>query len=111
MASKKVSYSEVLSIFDYVAISPKELYVAKQLYKDLVGPLSKGKCDIKVVTDLETVGKSMLRWATMLMPLTTKDPIQDLKIQQKVWKYCLDKGIRYTPRLHVELFGYNKRGV
>lgn len=109
--AKKVSYSELFSIFSYVAISPKEPNVAKRLYKDLAGPISKGMCDIKIVTDLETVGIGMLRYASILMPLTTKDPIQDLKIQQRVWKRCLKRGVRYSPRLHVDLFGYNKRGI
>jgi organic radical activating enzyme len=109
--AKKVPYSELLSVFDYVAISPKEACVARQLSKDISGPLSKGLCDIKVVTDLEKVGRDMIRFATILMPLTTGDVVKDEKIRRKVWNYCVKKGIRYSPRLHIEIWGYGRRGV
>lgn len=111
LCTKKVGYSEVFSVCSYVAISPKEMGVAKQLYKDLPGPLSKGMCDLKVVTDIDTIGKSMLQYATILMPLTTCNEERDMAIRKRVWEYCTKNGIRYTPRLHVELFGPRIRGV
>ena len=68
-------------------------------------------CDIKVVTDLKTTGMDMLKYATMLMPLTTGDIEKDAQIRKDVWGYCVENRIRYSPRLHVEIFGYNKRGI
>jgi organic radical activating enzyme len=107
---KKVMYSELFSVFDYSCISPKSLSVAKKLYSDLSGPLSKGFCDIKIVADLSRENRSMRRYATMLMPLTTNNPGENASIQKRVWDYCVKNGVRYSPRLHIELFG-KSRGV
>jgi len=109
--NKKVTYAEVLGVCSYVAISPKEVKIARQLYKDLPGPLSKGMCDVKVVTDINTTGGSMIPFATILMPLTTCNVDRDIINRKKVWEYCTKNGIRYSPRLHVELFGAQQRGV
>jgi len=101
-----ITIDALLNIFDYVAFSPKKRDIAENL-----SFLRNHMCDIKVVTDLETTGMDMLEFATMLMPLTTKDPVKDLEIRQKVMKYCLEHKLLYSPRLHVEVFGYDKRGV
>lgn len=94
-------------LFHYIAISPKEPDVAMKVYKDWnLGNQS----DIKVVTDLKKVGVNMIKWATMLMPLSVYKPKKDLEIQRKVWKYCVRHNLKYSPRLQVNLFG-KKRGV
>ena len=68
-------------------------------------------CDIKVVTDLSGIGNNMVKYATILMPLTTGDISIDQETKNLVWQYCVNNGIRYTPRLHTELWGSSKRGV
>ena len=98
----------IFQLFDYVAISPKELRVAKRVTKLFQGFGSNH--DIKVVTDLETVGADMLKYATMVMPLTRYKAKQDLSIKRRVWEYATVKRLRYSARLHVEVFG-KKRGV
>lgn len=99
----------VSNYFDYICISPKEVSVAKQIYKIL----SNAWCsldighdiDIKVVTDLSKVNKNMVKYATMLMPLTKYDAVEDKKIRQRVWDYCSKIGLFYSARLHVEVWG------
>ena len=108
--SKKVSYSDLCRICKYVAISPKELSVAKQLHKELPSLLSKVLVDIKVVTDVKKIGVSMIPFATLLMPLTTNNVERDNVIRRDVWNYCVQHNIRYSPRLHVEVWGYKCRG-
>jgi len=96
------------NLFDYIAISPKEVDIARKVYRDWnLGNQS----DIKVVTDLEKVGVEMLRYATLLMPLTTGNKKKDKQIEQRVWKYCIKNNIRYSPRLQVEVWGFKKRKV
>jgi organic radical activating enzyme len=110
--NSKVSVTRLFRLFDYVAISPKVLRVAKYLREDqsIIEAMSKGTCSIKVVTDMRKVGVSMLPFASMVMPLTTYNAVKDLIIKREVWEYCMKNNIRYSPRLHVELFG-KKRGV
>lgn len=93
--------------FDYIAFSPKEKKAQDRIISLLNG-YSIGY-DIKIVTDLD-LNKNMLRNATMLMPLTTGDYKKDLQIQQKVWNYCIKHKLKYTPRIHRDVWS-NKRGV
>lgn len=101
--------------FNYMCISPKTLATAKRV-NTIIKSLS-GKniqelniLDIKIVTDMEKTGIDMLKYATMLMPLSTYNIENDLKIKHKVWNYCVKHNLKYTPRIHVELFG-QKRGI
>lgn len=98
---------EDLRMFDYVACSPKELKVAKKV-EALLKLYNKSNYDIKVVTDLKTEGKNMLKYATCLMPLTYTD--HDQKIQEDVWNYCTKNNIRFAGRLQYYIFN-KKRGV
>jgi organic radical activating enzyme len=111
IASGEITLRE-LGIFEYVCCSPKELEVAKEVF----GVLSSVRdlrmvWDTKVVTDLATVGTDMLQYATMLMPYTSGYPGTDADIRKLVWNYCVEKRLRYSPRLHVEVFGTGKRGI
>lgn len=97
--------------FEYVAFSPKSEIDAKRI-KNFVGDTEEEYYDIKVVTDLDTVGVKMLEYATMLMPLSTDWPWSedDREVKQKVWKYCVKHNLKFSPRLHCEVFG-KERGV
>lgn len=108
----------VLRLFEYISISPKELKVAKRIYA-LIGEVSKNiqpdvdlktHVDIKVVTDLKTIGKSMLPFATVVMPYTSMDEKKDKQIRKDVLQWCTTERVRYSPRIHYEVFG-SKRGV
>jgi len=95
-------------LFDYIAISPKEEKVAEKVAKEWnLGTQS----DIKIVTDLKKVGREMLRFATMLMPLTTGNKRKDNLIRKKVWEYCVKHRVKYSPRIQVETWGAKKRKV
>lgn len=100
---------DLVTNFHYICISPKDVKTAKRISK-LFKNCSSKQYDIKVVTDLDTVGVDLLPYATMLQPLTTYDRDKDLKIKQKVWEYCVNHGLFYSGRLHVEVWG-NKKGV
>jgi len=91
--------------FDYIAVSPKEPKTAVRIAK-----LAKGYQDveIKVVSDLKTEGVNMLKYATMIMPLTTYNKKKDLKIMQDVWSYCVIKNKRISLRLHYMVHGKKK---
>jgi len=97
-------------LFHCLTISPKEKKVAEKV-RNLCLEFSPDIWDIKVVTDLENVGVNMVKFATMLMPLSTGDEEKDKKIQQKVWNYCVKNGLRYSHRLQVEVWGLKKRGI
>ena len=96
-------------IFDYICISPKEISTAKNLI-NIPQYYPKEYFDIKIVTDLATVGVDMLKFATSLMPLTVYNDIKDQEIRQKVWNYCVDKNLHYSGRMHVGVWG-QKKGV
>jgi len=89
--------------FDYVSISPKSVDVAKTVSNYF--RRSGIEYDIKVVTDLHSVGVHMIKYATILMPLTRRNRfgMVDLSIAPKVWDYCVENNIRYGPRLHVDM--------
>jgi hypothetical protein len=48
--------------------------------------------------------------ATLLMPLTTGNTKKDLQTQKDVWNYCVDNDIKYSPRIHRDVWG-TKMGV
>ena len=95
-----------MGVFDYISFSPKTL-------KDAMNCHYLGEhiadMDIKVVTDLDKVGVDMLEFATIVMPLTTYDEEKDKKIKKRVWKYCVEHNVKYSPRLQT-VWG-KKRGV
>ena len=51
----------------------------------------------------------MINYATMLMPLTTYNRVKDRDIQKKVWQYCVKHNIKYSSRLHVDIWGMKRR--
>lgn len=95
--------------FEYWSVSPKCKESAEKAIK-ILSAYKKDRYDIKVVTDLETTGLDMLEYATCLMPLTTYNKEKDLEIMRKVWQYCVEKGLRYSPRLQNLIYG-KKKGV
>ncbi len=98
--------------FDYICVSPKTKKIAKKTYSFINKyPDYKDRLDIKVVTDLDKVGKDMVEYATILMPLTVdyNGPI-DKEIERKVWKYCVKNNKRFSLRQHIKVWG-NKKGV
>jgi len=102
---------EVFSYCEYIGCSPKDLSVAKRVFQKIQKEALSKKCyDIKVVTDLETIGVDMIPFATCLMPLTTYNKKKDLEIMRKVWDCCVKKRLRYSPRLQYLVYG-KKRGI
>jgi len=105
----------ILCLFDYVAISPKNITVAKRMcdfFKEqLAKPPSDCNCDIKVVTDGKKIGMDMVPYATMLMPLTTFDRNESALIRQRVWNLCIKESKIYSGRQHVEVWGPKMRRV
>ena len=98
------------NFFSYLGISPKELKTAKKVKKIMKGVI-KNYYDIKIVTDLKKEGIDMLKYATILMPLSTNNIKEDKLIQEKVWNYCVKHNIKYTPRLQVDLWGLKTKGI
>ena len=101
--------TKLFRLFDYICVSPKAVEVAKRMTR-LFDKYPRDRYDIKVVTDLEEVGVDLIPYATMLQPLTTYNKKRDLKIKQRVWEYCVQHGLFYSGRLHVEVWG-KKKGV
>jgi len=93
--------------FDYVCFSPKDEKTAKYIYERVYDNLN---FDIKVVTDLK-INKKLIKYATMLMPLTTNNKKKDFETKQKVWNYCNKNNYKYSPRLHVDVWGTKKRKI
>jgi len=85
-----------LNAFTYLCFSPKNIKDAKRVKQF-------GKGDIKIVTDLE-LNKELIPYATMLMSLSTFTE-KDIEIERKVWNYCVENSIRYSPRVHINLWG------
>lgn len=95
--------------FDYIACSPKEEKVAIKVKKIReMDKLIKEKMDIKVVTDLETEGMDMVKYATILMPLTFYKQTKDVEVQRRVWQYCVDNNMRYSARFQFWIWGKRK---
>lgn len=104
---------DIAEYFDYICISPKELSVAKRIHRFITEPWFDftSDIDIKVVTDLDKVGKDMLKYATCLQPLTMGAVKKDKRIAQKVWNYCTFHRLLYSGRLHVVVWGVKKRKI
>ena len=98
------------SHFTYICFSPKMKQVAKNVLSFVYQLEDYIQWDIKIVTDLVTVGCDMLDDATYLMPITTDNPKSDEEIKKKVWNYCIKNKIKYTPRIHRDVWN-NKKGV
>lgn len=95
------------ALFSYLGISPKVEDTAKKV-KKITDEFSEEGYDIKVVTDLKSEGADMIKYATLLMPLTYTD--YDKQTQVKVWEYCIKHRIRFCSRLQYYVFG-KKRGI
>lgn len=100
--------------FQYVCFSPKERDTLNRIIKFLTKHWHHGKdepsewhswYDIKVVTDGLDLNADLIDGATMLMPLTTENEAENKIIQRRVWRMCQKKGLRYCPRLHVDVWG------
>ncbi len=91
-------------LFSYIAFSPKDDKTAKKFRNWITGI----NWDVKVVTDLK-LNKNLIKYATLLMPLTTKNKKENTRIEQEVWNYCVKKDIRFCLRQHVKVWGI-KRG-
>ena len=100
---------KIISTFEYIACSPKDVKTAKKVKKLLKRYCHMQDYDIKVVTDLRKVGTDMLKQATRLMPLTTFDEKKDLLISKRVWKYCVENKKIFSPRLHINVWGAKRR--
>ncbi|MFH7835137.1 MAG: hypothetical protein QXL51_00900, partial [Candidatus Aenigmatarchaeota archaeon] len=70
----------------------------------------KKNIDIKIVTDLNNIGTNMIKYATILMPLSTFNKKKDIEITRKVWNYCIKHNIKFSPRIHIYIWG-KKRGI
>ncbi len=94
-------------LFNYLGISPKDEKTAEKIIQmqNEMNWAYEGDFDIKVVTDLKTVGKELIPYATMLMPLTVYNQKEDLKIQRKVWNWCVKHNFRFTPRYQFLIWG------
>ena len=101
--------SSDFNLFHYLAISPKNREIAKKVRELCLG-FNPDNWDIKVVTDLDRVGVNMIKFATMLMPLTTYDKKKDREICKKVWEYCVENNLKFSPRLQTFIYG-KKRGI
>jgi len=101
---------ELYWYFAYIAISPKVYEVGRRVAKLFERTDSK-RYDIKIVTDGKMLGMDMLRFATMLMPLTTKNEKENKLIRQRVWNQCIQHGLIFSGRQHVEVWGPKMRRV
>lgn len=99
-------------IFYYICFSPKDEKTAIKIrqWEHVRCGVLLDSYDIKVVTDLE-VNKDLIPYATILMPLTVCDDGENMIIRRNVWNYCVEHNIKYSPRLHVEVWGVGKRKV
>jgi len=101
-----------LSYFDYISVSPKDANTLNRVMQLMsynnfwLGYFY----DIKIASDLDKVNKEMAKKASLLMPLTTSDKEKNKKISRKVWDFCIKHKIRYSPRLHVDVWGVKRRG-
>lgn len=99
---------EDIDEFDYIACSPKDKQTAEKV-KKLFYDFDSQYYDIKVVTDLDKVGVGMISYATILMPLSTYEPKKDLEIQRKVWNYCTENNLKFTPRYQFWIWGKKRK--
>jgi len=101
----------VLQEFEYIAFSPKCVEDAEKCtnYLKKCIDLYWNAVDVKVVTDLDSVGKDLLSYASMVMPLSVYDEKKDSQIRKKVWDYCVENNLKYSPRLHCEVWGKERK--
>lgn len=103
---------DLFGIFNFITFSPKTEEDAINIWK-FVEKYEKvtyeGIFAVKVATDGK-VNEDLIKYADILMPLTTFEKNQDDEIKKKVWDMCLKLGKKYSPRLQIDLFG-KKRGV
>jgi len=92
--------------FEHITISPKNLETTKR-----VKEYYERHRTIKVVTDLKGVNMDLIEYADMLMPLTVPDKEETNEIRQRVWEYCSKYNLFYSARLHVDVWGFESRGV
>jgi len=92
------------SLFDYIVVSPKDVTTAR-FWREFSFWERQPHIVIKVVTDLKVVNMDLVEYADYLMPLSTFDEEKDKKIKQRVWSYCTNHNIKYSPRLQVDLWG------
>lgn len=95
--------STVGKLFHYVCISPKTESVAKRVHNLLITNFIKSDftlIDVKVVTDGKEFGIDLIQYATMLMPLTVDNQLENVAIQLRVWYLCIEENKRYSARLH-----------
>lgn len=105
-------------LFSYICFSPtNKNAIDKIRYWTRKNYVGKDEYDIKIVTNL-VLNKDLIPYATMLMPLTKifkwpklGENFVNFDIRQKVWDYCVKHNIKYSPRLHVEVWGVGKRKV
>ena len=98
--------SKDFDFFDYIVVSPKDVEVAKRACKFRYDNFN---LDIKVVTDLKTVGLDLLKYATMVMPLTTTNEEKNRKIAQDVWRYCVKNNQNFCSRIHYYIWGKKRK--
>jgi len=105
------SFSGLLYFFKYVCISPKEIRIAKRIsaLRNKFDSYTRKVVDIKVVTDLDKIGRDMLKYATTVMPLTVYSTKKDMNTRQKVWNYCVKNNLFYSARIHTMIWGKKKR--
>jgi organic radical activating enzyme len=104
-------YKIIMDAFNYVAVSPKCIEVARRI--DILKSevkINSSTTDIKVVTNLRSVGLELLPYATTLMPLTVYNKKKDAETRIAVWNYCIEHKLHFSARLHVLVFG-KKRGI
>jgi organic radical activating enzyme len=108
--TEKERLYELSLLFNYICISPKTNKVAERVHKYLFEPWYDFDIDIdiKVVTDLEKTNMDLVRYATMLMPLTTYTE-EDNNIKKRVWTYCAENGVLYCARLHIDVWGKTQK--
>lgn len=105
----KLFEREMFFVFDYCSLSPKNIKDAKNVQSQLAY-VGKEYFDIKVVTNLKTIGKELIKYATMLMPFSTFNQKTDKKTKVAVWNYCCHHDLKYAGRIHIDVFG-KKRGI
>lgn len=93
----------------HFSCSPKDMKSYKNAL-DIKKRFSTNILDIKVVTDLK-LDKDMLKHADYLMPLTTFNEKRDNQIKRKVWEYCVKNNKLYSERVHIDVWGYNQKGI
>lgn len=98
---------ELLEKFDWITVSPKKIEIAEKWneHRKEYG----GMFSIKVVTDLERVGKDMLDLADNLMPLTTFNKKRDEQIAKDVWIHTVKNNKTFSARINYLIWG-NRRG-